>query len=345
MVAANVTFTSANLDDLGQNMKEDVYNIITNIAPTDTPCLTMFKKDTAHNTKKEWLKDTLAAAVSNNAHLDGETFGADVTGDTTTAPAKLGNHCQIAMKQWSLGDQAEAVSKYGRIREYSMHLAKKGAEIKRDLESSINSNNAAAAAGGSGAVSAGIPVWIATNDDLGTGGASGALNNTTYGEPTTARTDGTQRALSEATVLNTIANGWISGGKIDCMLAYPTLKQKISGYLMGGGGVNPRSATQYQDQGAKVGNGVAVVGAVDIYVSDFGKIAIVPNLFMRSRDLLLIQKSLWKIAFIRKFRHKRLATRGASEEGMLIVDFTLMSLAEDGNGMVADVDPSLAMVA
>lgn len=344
MVTADTTFTSSNLDDLGQNMKEDVSKIITNISPEDTPCLSMFRDDKAHNTKKEWLQHSLQAAGA-NAHLDGEAFGANVTNDNTNAPARLGNYIQIPMKQWSIGDQAEAVSKYGRDRDYALQMAWKGAEIKRDIELAINANTAAAAAGGSGATSAGIPVWIRTNDDLGVGGASGALNNTTYGEPTTARTDGTLRALSEATFLATIANAWIAGGKPDCVPLYPTLKQRVSGYLFGGGGANPRSATQNQDHGSKINSGVTAVGAVDVYVSDFGKIALIPNRFMRSRDVPILTKNLWKVAWIRKYRHKRLAPRGASEEGMLIADFTLMALAENGNGMVADVDSTTAMVA
>ena len=48
-------------------IREDLSNIIYNIAPTETPFLSGCGRETADNTNFEWQTDTLATAAANRA--------------------------------------------------------------------------------------------------------------------------------------------------------------------------------------------------------------------------------------------------------------------------------------
>ena len=51
------------LADNGDNAREDLRNIISDISPTDTPFQSSIGRDTATNTYTEWLMDSLATAL------------------------------------------------------------------------------------------------------------------------------------------------------------------------------------------------------------------------------------------------------------------------------------------
>src|SRR5581483_7405735 len=102
---------------------------------------------------------------------------------------------------------------------------------------------------------------------------------------TGTRTDGTQRAFTESnlkTVLNAI---WTSGGKPDTIMVGAFNKQTFSTFT--------GRATPIEDTKSK-----KITAAVDAYESDFGKLKVVPNRFMRSRDVLILQMEMWAVAYL-----------------------------------------------
>src|SRR6478752_670368 len=104
-IVAN-TFTA--FDAIG--IREQLSDIIYNIAPTDTPFMSGIKKGKADNVYFEWQTDTLAAAA-NNAQLDGD----DVASFTAVTPtARLGNRTQISRKVFLISGTEQAVLKAGR---------------------------------------------------------------------------------------------------------------------------------------------------------------------------------------------------------------------------------------
>lgn len=343
MVAANVAYGATALEAEGENVREDVSQIISNISPIDTPCLSNFGKTTATADLHEWLIDDLATAVANNAHVDGDDFGTSVVGDFTEAPQRIGNYLQISKKQVIITRRAEKMSKHGRKSEMAYQIAKKLKEIKRDMESSINEDQVAVVeAGATPARSAGIPQWLTTNDNFGATGASGALSNGTYGVPTTARTQGTLRALSEASMLlPVIRDAYIQGGDPNMIVLAPAIKQRFSTYMFG---TTARIATPYQDHGADKKSGVTAIGAVDVYVSDFGVLDIVPNRFMNTRHVFILDSSLWEVAYLDGVMVEKISKIGDSERRHIIADWGLVSRNEAGSGMVTDVQDA-AMVA
>ena len=347
MVAASATFGAVDLDDTGQNLREDLSDIITNISPTETPFQANIGKADASQPFHEWLKDDFQTAGT-NAHVEGDDFGTNVTNDQTTGADRLGNYLQISKKQIKIGRRANISTKAGRTSEISYQLAKKGYELRRDIEHDLLDNVAAnAEAGSTAARSAGLPAWLRTNDSGGSTGTSPTLSSSTFGFPNAARGAGTGRALSEGTLLTTLKDIYNAGGQTNMIMMSPAIKQRWSGYLMGqgaSGASNPRSATQYQDQQRDPGMGVTVVGAVGVYISDFGKIDVVPNRFQNATDVFLLDTKLFDIAYLDGYKTEELAKIGDSERYHILADWCLESKDEAGSGGIFDINDAAVVV-
>lgn len=347
MVAANASYGAAALQAAGENVKEDVSQMISNISPSETPFFSMAKKGEATADQFDWLVDTLATAVANNWHVDGDDFGTTVTGDTTTAPARFFNYLGIHKKQAIITRRAEKMAKHGRKSERAYQIAKKLKEIKRDAETALLTSNAAVAASGTIPPEyASVPTWIMTNDYFGTGAASATLSSSTYGAPTTDRLIGTARALSEGShLLPAIQAAYTSGGNADIIMTDPAIKQRLSSYLFAGpaSGVGPRIATAYQDHGGKPRSGGTVLGAVDYYVSDFGVFEIIPNRQMATLHLFILDMDLWKIRFLDGVTVEKISKIGDSDRWHIIMDMTLEATNEAGNALVTDLSDSAVL--
>lgn len=346
MVAANVNFNIAALRATGANEKESVDDVISNITPTATPILSMLSSETKRSVQPQWEIDTNDPPTAANAHYDGGLFGDIITGDTTVAPRRVGNYNQIFRKHVQITRRAEKIDKYGRRSERDYQIAKKMPALKTDIEASICANVAATpeVVGTNPGRLAGFPVWLTTNDTFGTGGASGALSNTTYGFPTTARTDGTLRALSEAELLTAVRNAWVAGGEEDKKVwVSPAIKDRINAWLFSGS--STRSGTQYQDQGAKQRRGMVALGSFDIWVTSFGSIEIGPSRNMRSRDVLVLDMSQFGIIKFEPIFVKDVAELApGTRRTVLEADLTLKSTNEAASAGVFDIN-DVAMVA
>ena len=77
-----------------------------------------------------------------------------------------------------------------------------------------------------------------------------------------------------------------------------------------------------------------VVAAVDIYVSDFGNLKIVPNRLMPAETAYFLDYSFWDIAYLRPFMTHDIARTGDSIAQMLVVEYGLRAKNEAANGKV-----------
>ncbi len=312
----------------------------------------------------EWVTDSLAAARSDNKHADGDDFNAEGASDQVgsgfdgvaiTAGSRIGNHCQISRKDIVVTRRANLVRKAGRKDELGYQIAKAGRELKRDLEASLTSNtNAVQGNTTTAGQAASYLSWMRNNSSRyntngGTDGADPAA--LVAGFPTgAAAVDAvgaviTLRAMSETDILDVIADAYIEGGDIDTMLLHPTLKQKWSQYMFAPDATNAgRIATQYQDQGKSPSKGATALGAVDVYVSDFGVIDVIPDRFMRTRDVLIFEAAMWAISYLDPYQQVNIAKSGDSEKRVLLVDWTLEARNPDSSGIVADIDNTAPMV-
>ena len=296
-------------------IREDLQDVIYSISPTETPFMSSAAREQVKNTLHEWQTDSLAAAVTNNAVIEGD----DATLDASSATTRLGNYTQIMDKTVVITGTQEAVDKAGRASELAYQIAKKSKELKRDIESTLLTNQARVAGNSSTARKFGsIGSWVATNDDLGASGASPT------GDGTDARTDGTQRALTEASLKSVIKNVWNAGGNPSVIMVGPFNKQKISGFTGG--------STRFDASEDKT-----LYTSIDVYSSDFGDLEVVPNRFSRDRDAWVLDMDYWSVGFLRDFTMHELSKTGDSEKRQLLVELSLISRNEAASGLVADL--------
>jgi hypothetical protein len=301
---AQPTNTFDTYDSVGE--REDLSDVIYSISPTDTPFLSSAAKTQATAVLHEWQTDSLAAASTSNAVIEGD----EATLDASTATTRLSNSTQIMDKTVVITGTQESVDKAGRASELAYQIAKRAKELKRDMEATITGNIAEVGGNSSTARKMGtLGSWVTTNDDLASDGASGA------GAGNAAHTDGTQRAFTEAQLKSVIKSVWNAGGDPSMIMVGPFNKQKLSGFT--------GNSTRF-DAGADA----TLYTSVDVYASDFGQLQVVPNRFSRDRDAYVLDMEYWGIAFLRDFSMHELAKTGDSEKRQLLVEATLESRNE-----------------
>lgn len=316
---AIVTNTFTTFDAKG--IREDLSNIITNIAPEEVPYMSNIRKESISNSLFEWQTDTLAAAAANK-QLEGD----DVTSfDSVTATVRLQNYAQISRKTIVLSATEEVVNKAGRKSELAYQIAKRGSELRRDQEFTML--NGAVAAAGSTSVARGtasLQAFIKTNVDMQTNGA-----NPTYTTvPTGARSDGNVRTFTETILKNVVQQVWTAGGTPKILMVGPVNKQRVSSFA----GI---ASARYNLNGGD--RPATIIGAADIYVSDFGQISVIAQRFQRERDAFVIDPEYAAVATLRPYQQIELAKTGDAEKRMLIVEYGHKVYAENAHGIAADL--------
>ncbi|KWV45674.1 head protein [Rhizobium altiplani] len=300
------------------HVREDLGDVISRISPEKTPFKTEIGSTKATASQHFFLKDALDAPNKDNAAIE----GADASFGTLTGPDRISNFVQTFTKTVQVSGLLQAVNTAGTKDEYARQVAKKGAELNRDIEASlVSANPSVFGTGGTPGKLGGAEAWIKTNALHGAGGATSGFSSGTVG----AVTAGTVRDLTEDMFNEMVQKVWNEGGDPTLVIAPGKLKQKISGFLGNG--------TKYQDANAKT-----IYQGVDYYVSDFGKHQIIPHHFMSSTTVIAFDPSLWAVATVRGVRKVDIAKTGDSDKKMIITDLTLECRNEAGNGKIADVE-------
>ena len=308
-------------------LREDLADIIYNISPETTPFISnMTKRRNVTNTFFEWQVDSLASAQQ-NAVIDGDDLSSFTA---VTATSRLGNYTQIARKDFIIADNlAGTLDLAGRNSEISYQLAKKGDELKRDMEVNFTGVNQAAVAGNNTTArkTASLSAFIRTNTSKGTGGGDPTVSS---GIVNAARTDGTQRAFTETMLKAVVSDVWSAGGEPDMLLVGPFNKQAVSAFA----GI---AAQRYM---APSDGPSQVIGAADVYISDFGAISVIPSRFSRERDAYVIDPDLVEMATLRPLQSEELAKTGDATKFMLLQESGLQVNNEAGLGIIADLTTS-----
>jgi hypothetical protein len=302
--------------------REDLIDVIYDISPTETPILSTLARTKATAVYHEWQTDILAAATAANAAVE----GADPSAATISPTVRLGNYCQIVQKTIQVSNTLEAVNKAGRKAEKGYQLSKASQELKRDMETIITANQGQTAGNASTARRLGsILSWLKTNTSFGTSG----VDPVTIGVST--RSDGATRTFTETLLKEVVAEAFDSGGNPKVLVVGSGLKQKASTFA----GI----ATQRYN--APSNAPTTILAAADVYLSDFGQLAITPDRFMRTRDALLLDPEYAAVAYLRPFATNELARTGDSEKTQLIAEFTLEMRNEAAHAGVFDLNAAL----
>jgi hypothetical protein len=306
--------------------REDLVDVIYDISPQDTPIMSSIGKSKASAVYHEWQTDSLAAATTANAAVE----GADATAATLSPTTRVGNYTQIVQKTVQVSGTLEAVDKAGRKSEKAYQLAKASAELKRDIEAIITANQAVTVGNSSTARKmSSLLSWIKTNTNKGSGTTTAGADPTTSG--VSARVDAdTTRTFTETMLKDVVQKVFTSGGTPTLLVVPPALKQVVSGFT---------GLSQHRYNSNASGE-VTILAGADLYQSDFGVISIVPNRFMRSRDALVLDPEYAALAYLRPFQTNDLAKTGDSEKTQILAELTLEVKNEAAHGGVFDLAAS-----
>jgi hypothetical protein len=303
-------------------LKEDLSDTIFNVNKGETNFLSRIQRTKATQKFHEWQTDDLPSVSTSNAQLEGDAWALAATSATT----RLGNYCQIAYKCFGVTASQEAMDKAGRQKEIAYQTLKFGKALKRDIEAMLLDNNARVAGNATTAREFGsVLSYLATNDSFGATGASPVGAN-----GSAARTDGTQRAFTEAQLAAVLQTMWETTGSMErCEIFIGGFNKRVfSGFT----GV----ATKTKDADDK-----KIMATADIYVSDFGTMYAQPNRLMRTRDALVLNMDYWALAELRPVRTMTVLDGIFDGEARTILwEGTLEARNEAASGGVFDLTTS-----
>lgn len=307
-------------------VREDLQDMIYDISPMDTPLMSSIGRGKAAQPYHEWQTDVLADATNLNAQIEGD----DATGMTATPTVRYGNYCQLSWKVPQVSGTLRSSGTAGRADEMSHQIAKRGRELKRDIEKAISSDNVATAgAAGSARALAGVGAWLWDNEV--TVNTSATTPSITSGAPDTAGQAGASTsAFVEARLKTAIQNCWTDGGDPDLILVNAHNKSVASNF----GGI----ATQYRDNPQK--GPATIIGAADVYVSDFGTHNIVASRWVAGTAAFVLDTEYWSVNYLRPIQQTPLAKTGDNDKRMILAEYTLCAKSPLSSGKVNGISAS-----
>jgi hypothetical protein len=313
--------TIASYDLVG--VKEDVSDIITNIAPTKTPFQTMIGTEGIHQKLYEWQEDTLAAVTSaptvEGANAPAGTFNPTVLRTNTT---------QIFTAVASVSGTTEVTKTYGRDKELSYQLSLRAAELKRNLEWAMVGTGQTYTVGNDSTARqfAGYQAMIDPTVTF-TAGTGGGLN---YSGGALTRV-----SITEAMILTTSEALYVAGAEPDTLMICPADAITVATFSSTG-------RTKFVDNMEKT-----LVNVVDVYEGPHGKLKVVQNRFLRgtgasgsadsTKDALIFEAPMWKRTPLRNWFRQTLAKVGDSTQVQILGEFGLKHRNYKASGLITNL--------
>lgn len=258
----------------GVSNREDLTDVLTILAPEETPILSSANKQKASSTFVEWTVDSLAGPSSTPIREGadvGQTIGDDADAgfvDKFASRARLGNYIQKFRRAYQVSDLQEAVDSVGPAK-VAQAEAKAIRELKRDIEFTLSGNQDRSFEDGvnTGYGLRGLGRWLDANVlDTDVPAAfrtpAGSRADVTAAEGTFAETE-----------LNSIITSIFSvtGSSNNLMLVADTaLRNDISDFARISGTANQNVRNVNYD-----GNSGKIKLSVDLYQSDHGVVSVV----------------------------------------------------------------------
>ena len=267
-IATSYNVTSA------KGARENLESLLKTVEPTETPLYsTLSQSEAPKATLNEWLVDSLA-----DPEIGGTIDGVDLTisdaANLIDSRARLGNRVQTIRDIFSVSRQAEMidVAPGGQGGLFNASKAKSLIQLKRSIETAIASgNDQAAGTNAAGATLCGLGLW---SDPTHVGNTFDTVAKQAFRAVSGSRvslaslTESALRGLLQAVYTASGAKGSYK------LYAGPAVMNAITDYTRAAVTNNPvYSFTQDL-------SGKTLVNSVLHYVSDFGSIDIIPDLFL-----------------------------------------------------------------
>jgi hypothetical protein len=245
----------------GVSNREDLTDVLTILAPEETPVLSSANKSKANATFVEWTVDGLA-----DVNTAGIREGADVSAftDKFSGRARLGNYVQKFRRDFQVSDLQEAVDSVGPAK-IAQAEAKSIRELKRDIEATLCGAQARTAENGTDTPyrMAGLGTFIDSN-------AADALVPAGYKTP--ASSEHTSGDFSEDTLNSLITSIFRENGSSNnlMLVADTALRREVSDFSrVLETGQNDLRNVNYD------GGSSTIKVSVDLYQSDHGIVSVV----------------------------------------------------------------------
>jgi len=350
------------------SQREDLANFITMITRDETPFTSSIGKAKATAIYHEWQTDTLEAPGNSRIGEGTDYIAPDATGSggTGATPAtgdkfavsgpdrtRLGNYTQINGKTIAVSGTRRAVDQAGVADEYAYQLKKRGTELRRDVEfdmiHSMNVSNAVGAQNANSRAAGGYQSFInsATTCDYvgefeapsagttspGTDANGTAIPRSSINGSTTAPD---RDPLALTNIDSVMQKIYEQGGKATKIMLSPKLRRDFSDLMVGDTGVQRNI-----DESGKLRQ------SVDVYMSDFGDLMVVPNYIMGLTNnfaftgdnnvahsgagvtnlanfAALVYDPMWfATAYLRPLAEVDVGQQGDSTKGMMVEECTL----------------------
>ena len=316
--------------------REDLTDVLSILAPEETPILSSLNKQKANATFVEWTVDSLADPVT-----AGIREGADVGTftDKFAGRARLGNYVQKFRRDFQVSDLQEAVDSVGPAK-IAQAEAKSIRELKRDIEATLASANDRAVEDGSSTAYAlrGLGDWLdsAGPSDVPAGFRTPAASIYTAAEAAAAE-------FSEETLNDIITSIFEQTGSTnDLMLIADTGLRRVIADFARTSGSSDNSVRSVNYDG---GSGQITL-RVDMYESDHGMVSIVngnpscmPNFGGSTANSsgYLINPEYAGIHELIALGSTRLPNQGGGERGYVDCALTLGVYHPQAHGLIQDV--------
>ena len=347
MAVGNVDSANLKAIKTGGLLHEDVLDKIFDVSRIPLPYQDLVGKSNHKQERFDWVVDKLDAPDLNNAVVDGSDAGAaaEASGE------RVGNHSQTSTKVIAVSHRADDSDRIGAEKEFAYQLTRANQHLRRDLEAISLSDQAsvpddgASQPGQTGALGS----WLASNVFTASGAEVAAVGyNHATGKTTTpdAIDADAGEALSYGAIKDAIQAVYEEGGDVSVLMARPSVIAGISEFCYSS---DVPIASITADQG-KSQDKQAAVGAIQVIVTDFGKVKLVSNRLMPAMSdthdcVYLLDPEFLSTSFLSGIQGYDLAKTGLSNKKMLATDWGARCHNERSQAMIIGIDPAEAVVA
>jgi hypothetical protein len=305
-------------------VKEDLADIIYRIDPDETPLVSACARVEANQVLTEWLVQELNAAAD-NAQPEGFT----AVMQAVIKPVRLNNVCQILARTVAVSNTLRSVDMAGGEDEYNRQLVLRGMEVKRDLELAVTSPLVRTIT--DPRHMSGLPCYC-VNGSRGAG--AGVMP---VGDGSNAGTAGTLRDLTLAMIDSAMQQAWQAGGKPTLAVMSGNIKAYFATLSQGGTG-NPIVAQNIQNVTSS--QDVTIMGAVDVYRTNFGALQLAPDRFMPAHLILLVSTDYVEMAPLsgRDITEQSYAMTGDNSQGGVVYEGCIRPTAPKAHAAIFDLN-------
>jgi hypothetical protein len=343
----------------GGVINEDVMQRIFDVSRIPLPFTDRVGSGRVSAAQYDWVTDKLATAAA-NAWVETANFSTSTASgvtdfaDSATGPTvRYRNHINISVKAVSVSEMAGAVSSVGGSGGLAYNLMVAQQELRRDVEFMALANQASVVGNGSSTAprTAGYAAIVKdqttpTRNLCDTAGTEGGYNTST--NLFDAYTPGTKRAITEARIRDLAQALYLGGcggpGQNLVAMCAPTIKRTISTYMYTSSARIAQFVKDVNDSSMATAQ-----GAVDVFITDYGTLELVPNRFMgdlgtNQYGLYIFDPAYFELVYLRGYTTTESAKLGLVDRRFVNVYWGTRANPEC-MGAILDIDDAAAMTA